>query len=121
VQREKYTTFESCAEKLHAEGYTICSSILDPAAVDLYEIDFTKKVAVVVGNEHRGISEEAVKYSDKLFYIPMYGMIQSLNVSVATAIVLYEALRQRKSAGLYDNSINEKKLDSIIDKFSRKK
>ncbi len=121
VQREKHLTFAGCTESLRSKGFRVYSSILDPRAEDLYSLDFTENVAIVVGNEHRGISEEVVNNSDKLFFIPMYGMIQSLNVSVATAIVLYEALRQRKKAGLYENTISDAKLEAIVKKFSRQR
>jgi len=64
----------------------------------------TKKVAIVVGNEHKGVSLEAAQYADGILQIPMFGMIQSLNVSVATAVILFEAVRQRIASGQYDES-----------------
>jgi tRNA (guanosine-2'-O-)-methyltransferase len=60
-------------------------------------------VAFVFGNEHRGVSDEAAKFSDENFQIPMVGMIQSLNVSVACAVTLFEAARQRLLKGSYGN------------------
>jgi tRNA (guanosine-2'-O-)-methyltransferase len=70
----------------------------------LYDLDLTRKVALVFGNEHRGVSDEAGAKADGTFQIPMLGMIQSLNVSVACAVCLYEALRQRLAAGHLGNS-----------------
>ena len=67
-------------------------------------MDLTRRTAFVFGNEHRGVSEEAARQADECIHIPMYGMIESLNVSVAAAICLYEALRQRLAAGLLDNA-----------------
>jgi tRNA (guanosine-2'-O-)-methyltransferase len=67
--------------------------------VSLYDLDMTKKVALVFGNEHRGVSDEAAAKADGNFQIPMLGMIQSLNVSVACAVSLYEVLRQRLAKG----------------------
>jgi tRNA (guanosine-2'-O-)-methyltransferase len=64
----------------------------------------TVPVALVFGNEMRGVSEEAIKGADGLISLPMLGMIQSLNISVACAISLYEAMRQRRQAGLYERS-----------------
>ena len=71
-------------------------------SVDLYTLDLCKPTALVYGNEHDGVSEEAVAKADGNFLIPQMGMIQSLNVSVACAVSLFEGLRQRKVAGLYD-------------------
>lgn len=70
----------------------------------LYEIDFTKKMALLFGNEHKGLSEEASKYATGNFVIPQVGMVQSLNISVACAVSLYEGYRQRSAAGMYDHS-----------------
>ncbi|HFB68236.1 MAG TPA: tRNA methyltransferase, partial [Calditrichae bacterium] len=59
--------------------------------------------AIIMGNEHRGVSDEALAIADANVYIPQFGMIESLNVSVATAIILYEAVRQRLQANRYPN------------------
>jgi len=84
-------------------------------------MDFTEKAAILVGNEHRGVSKEAVELSDGTIFIPMKGMIQSLNVSVATAIILYEALRQREAAGEYLKSdLSESETLRMIDKWCKK-
>jgi tRNA (guanosine-2'-O-)-methyltransferase len=64
----------------------------------------TKKIAIVVGNEHKGVSSEAARLADSILQVPMFGMIQSLNVSVATAVILFEAVRQRIASGQYDES-----------------
>lgn len=87
----------------------------------LYELDLTKRVALVFGNEHRGLSDEAVRFSDGNFLIPMKGMVQSLNVSVSAAVCLYEALRQREQKGMYEKSKYtkselKKKLNQYINK-----
>ena len=67
----------------------------------VYELNLSQRVALVFGNEHTGVSDEVKNLSDKNFMIPMYGMVQSLNVSVAVAVCLYEALRQRELKGKY--------------------
>lgn len=80
-----------------------------------------KKVAIVMGNEHRGISEEVAQKADKVFYIPMQGMIQSLNVSVATAVILFEAERQRVLKGMYPSKdLKKSEIDKIIDEWCTK-
>jgi len=99
VERRKFKSIQDCYEKLHGEGFTIYATYLGKKSKSLYELDLTKKVALVFGNEHRGVSSEAAKLADENFQIPMVGMIESLNVSVACAVSLYEAFRQRLFAG----------------------
>jgi len=121
VENEKFRSVNECYDSLRKEGFTIYASTISDDAIDLYKIDLTKKIAIVLGNEHRGVSDEAVKLADKKFKIPMCGMVQSLNVSVAAAIVLYEALRQRMKKGFYEKSeLSENTLDELIEKWTRK-
>lgn len=68
----------------------------------MFETNLTDPVALVFGNEKYGLSSEMMKACDGFFYIPQQGMIHSLNISVACAVTLYEAMRQRMNAGLYD-------------------
>ena len=75
-----------------------------------------------MGNEHRGVSDDAANLADKKFLIPMYGMVQSLNVSVAAAVILYEALRQRMGKGMYNKSeYSEAELEEKINQWTNKK
>jgi tRNA (guanosine-2'-O-)-methyltransferase len=99
VERREFRDVQTCYEKLHAEGFVVYATHCGENAVSLYETDLTKKAAIVIGNEHAGVSEEAAQHADVLLHIPMFGMIQSLNVSVATAVILFEAVRQRLAAG----------------------
>ncbi len=116
VEREKYKAAEDCFNKLKGEGYTIYASALQPDAVSLYDLDFTGKSAIVLGNEHRGVSDDILRLADKIFYIPMQGMVQSLNVSVAAAVILYEAMRQRLAAGMYEKlQFSEEEFERLID------
>ncbi len=102
VRRHK--TVDDCYTTLRTEGFKIYATHLGTSAVSLYDVDFTTKVALVFGNEHRGVSEEAATKADGNFIIPMVGMIQSLNISVACAVSLYEAMRQRLARGHYNSS-----------------
>ncbi|MDG1146265.1 MAG: TrmH family RNA methyltransferase, partial [Flavobacteriales bacterium] len=63
---------------------------------NLYDVPFTDPVVIVVGSEENGISEDILELADAKTRIPMYGKTESLNVSVATAVILYEAIRQRQ-------------------------
>lgn len=99
VARSRHASIGECYGALRAEGFTICATHLGRRSVPLFELDLTKKVALVFGNEHRGVSDEAAESADVNFQIPMLGMIESLNVSVACAVTLYEAFRQRLERG----------------------
>jgi tRNA (guanosine-2'-O-)-methyltransferase len=95
---EIFRSTEECMNKLKNEGYKIWATVLDKEAKRLSEVGFeTKKVAIMLGNEHRGLSETAIKMADEKIYIPMRGMVQSLNLSVTAAIMMYEIDRQRKN------------------------
>lgn len=121
VERDKYTDVKECFGTLHAQGFKIYASAITEQSISLYDIDFTQKTAIVLGNEHRGVSKEAAEYADGVFLIPMHGMVQSLNVSVANAVILYEAQRQRLLKGMYNRSeLNESDLNRIIDEWCKK-
>ena len=121
IEKEKFKSVEECYKQLRSEGYKIYASSISEGAQDLYKIDFTEKSAIVMGNEHRGVSKEAEDLADEKFYIPMYGMVQSLNVSVSAAITIYEALRQRTAKSMYDKSeLNDEEIEELINKWSKK-
>lgn len=88
--------------ELRRQGFTIYATHFDPNARDLFSLDLTGPVAIVFGNEQRGVSDEARQKADGGLVIPMMGMVRSLNISVACAVSLYEALRQRRASGGYD-------------------
>ena len=94
-----FTTFkdiDECYAQLHKDGYKIFATVLDKEARSLQSTNFNlQKIAVVLGNEHRGLSENAIKGADEKIYIPMKGMVQSLNISVTAGILMYEVERQR--------------------------
>jgi tRNA (guanosine-2'-O-)-methyltransferase len=87
---------------LHKLGYQIVAAHFSPAAVDYRQWDFTKATALLLGAELFGVSERAAALADQHIFVPMRGLVESLNVSVAAAVILYEAARQREAAGLYD-------------------
>lgn len=121
VKSKKYTDTAECFETLRERGYKVYATALTEGSTDLYDVDLTQKVAIVMGNEHRGVSDEAAKLADELISIPMYGMIQSLNVSVATAVICYEALRQRNMNSMYSKSeLNDEEADKLIDEWCDK-
>lgn len=87
---------------LRAQGMRIYAAHLSDQAVDYRDVDYRGPSAVVFGNEKEGVTPAAAAAADAHVVIPMLGMVQSLNVSVATAVILFEAQRQRRDAGLYD-------------------
>jgi len=95
---------EACFEVLKAKYSRIYATHLGAESHSLYDLDLTESVALVFGNEHAGVSEEALRLCDGNFIIPQVGMVRSLNISVACAVSLYEAFRQKQQAGHYDSS-----------------
>jgi tRNA (guanosine-2'-O-)-methyltransferase len=98
----RHADIASCYAALRAQGLRIYATALAPEARSPYAIDLSQAAAIVLGNEQRGVSEEALALADEAIYIPMQGMVQSFNISVAAAIVLAEAMRQRLAQGCYE-------------------
>jgi len=92
----------ACISALKASHGRVYAAHLCDEAIPLYAMDFTKPIALVFGNEQKGCSEDMIKACDGSIYIPQMGMVKSLNISVACAVILYEAFRQKLAAGHYD-------------------
>lgn len=105
----QFDNAKECFSSLRKGYSTILTTHLSSDAVSLHNIDFTKSIALVFGNEHSGVSDEIRTLADGNFIIPQAGIIQSLNISVACAVTLYEAFRQKTNAGHY----NRQSLDSV--------
>jgi tRNA (guanosine-2'-O-)-methyltransferase len=107
---EKWITFQyhrstrECLKKLRDKGFKIASTYLKAEAIPYTAVDYTQPLAIVFGNESEGISPEALALSDYVIKIPMMGMVQSLNLSVSVGIVLYEAMKQRKAKGFFQDT-----------------
>lgn len=91
----------SAVSHLNEAGLHLVAAHPADDAVDFRDYDFTRPTAIVMGAELHGVSEEALAAARTHVVIPMLGMVHSLNVSVATALLLYEAMRQREAAGMY--------------------
>ncbi len=105
----QYENAAECFAELRKHYSKILTTHLSSDAVGLHEIDMTQPIALVFGNEHSGVSDEIRAMADGNFIIPQVGIIQSLNISVACAVTLYEAFRQKTNAGQY----NQPSLDSV--------
>ncbi len=92
-----------CFAALRKKFDKIFATHLSSNAVGLHQMDFTQNIALVFGNEHSGVSEESLALCDGNFIIPQVGIIKSLNISVACAVTVYEAFRQKQLAGHYQH------------------
>lgn len=101
VDVQRHQSLADCFAQLRADGFVILVTSVGPESRPLFEWDLRMPVAIVLGNEMRGVSAEAKESADGAILVPMAGMVESLNVSVACAVCLYEAFRQRIAAGDY--------------------
>ena len=98
----QFTNTEACFAALRKNFDKIYTTHLSTDAVGLYELNLTESVALVFGNEKTGCSNDIIKLADGNFIIPQVGIIKSLNISVACAVTVYEAFRQKTLAGHYE-------------------
>lgn len=97
-----HPSYADAVADLKEQGFQVVAAHLDPGAVDFRQIDFTRPTCIALGQEGPGVHPELLALCDQTIYIPMVGAVESLNVSVAAAVCLFEAQRQRQEAGLYD-------------------
>ncbi|WP_314521303.1 tRNA (guanosine(18)-2'-O)-methyltransferase TrmH [uncultured Lelliottia sp.] len=102
VTVKTHPTIADAVTQLKSSGMQILATHLSDKAVDFRDIDYTRPTCILMGQEKTGITQEALDLADQDIIIPMIGMVQSLNVSVASALILYEAQRQRQNAGMYE-------------------
>lgn len=100
VKLKNHFSPAEAVNSLKKSGFKMYGTSLNQNSIDYREIDFTDKTCFVFGAEKWGLSDELISSVDKSIFIPMSGMVQSLNVSVAAAILLFEAIRQREELGL---------------------
>jgi tRNA (guanosine-2'-O-)-methyltransferase len=100
----QFTDVTICMQTIKAKYSKIYATYLHADSKSLYDLPLTESICLVFGNEHGGITPDVLPYCDGNFIIPQVGMIQSLNISVACAISLYEAYRQKLLAGHYEGS-----------------
>lgn len=102
VDMRLHPGFGPAFEHLRGHGFQIVAAALDEAAADFRDVDYCAPTCVVLGQEGPGLAPEVLEQVDTRIMIPMAGAVESLNVSVAAAVILFEAQRQRQDAGLYD-------------------
>ncbi|MFN7118009.1 MAG: TrmH family RNA methyltransferase [Saprospiraceae bacterium] len=96
-----YTDAAACFAHVKQRYGRVLSTQLSETATPLYQLDLTQPTAFLFGNERDGLSSEAAAFADGNFVIPQMGMAESLNISVACAVTLYETFRQREVQGFY--------------------
>jgi tRNA (guanosine-2'-O-)-methyltransferase len=102
VAVHQFTNLHECMEAVRSRYHKVYATHLQPSAGNLFEMDFTQPIAIVFGNEQKGCTPEMLAAVDGSIYIPQEGMAVSLNISVACAVTLYEAYRQKRIAGHYN-------------------
>ncbi len=117
----QFTNVDECFTELRKRYKKIYATHLSEDATMLHQLNLTESVALVFGNETFGVSEEITKLVDGTFIIPQVGIIKSLNISVACAVTLYEAFRQKQIAGHYgEPRLGEKQLKSLKEEWGIK-
>lgn len=113
-----YYSTEACIRELKQRGYEVIATVLDEDSESIFKADLSSpNIALMLGNENRGLSAAAVELADRKLMIPMNGMVQSLNLSVATAIFLYELRRQREVIGLDGYLLAKDRREALIKDF----
>ena len=121
VESIRHGTPDGLIAGLRTGGRQILATSCSATARPLADWDFTGPTAVIMGNEHRGVDKELAPHVDGELYIPMYGMIRSFNVSVAAAVILAEASRQRALAGMYARpGYTEEEYAELLDAWLKK-
>ena len=115
VAVDRHATLDSALRPLRARGYQLVAAHLSDSSIDFREVDYTRPTALLLGAERRGLSAAGESAADICVGIPMVGMVGSLNVSVASGIILAEVYRQRQLAGLYDETrISREEYDRLF-------
>jgi len=104
ISVRRHRTVPAAIQHLKERGFTVLAAHPSSEALDYREVDYTRPTAITMGAELTGVSPEGLQLADAHVTIPMVGMAHSLNVSVASSLLLFEAFRQRSAAGMYDQS-----------------
>ena len=102
VNVNKHKDLHEAISELKEQNFTVVAANFSDNAINCRDYDFTQPTAILMGTELQGVSDKAISLCDHEIFVPMVGMVESLNVSVACAVILYEAQRQREAAGMYN-------------------
>lgn len=121
ITRTRHLDAGTMIETLREGGTQILRTGFSETARPVMDFDFTKPTSIILSNEHRGTAPEIAELVPDEIYIPMQGMVQSFNVSVAAAIILYEAFTQRDKAGMYDTpTYDEQELAALKEEWYKR-
>lgn len=110
----------NCFDYLKLNGYKVLATSPDPGSISIHELDVSKKIALVFGNEHAGVSDEVKSKADQLVHIPMMGFTESFNISVAASIFLFDLIRKTHELhGEEDFYISEEEKQVLREKWYR--
>jgi tRNA (guanosine-2'-O-)-methyltransferase len=119
IDQIEHANTDDCISNLRKNYGRVYAAHLDESATSVYDFDLTEPVAIVFGNEQKGCSASLIQQCDGTLYIPQVGMVKSLNISVACAIVMYEAFRQKWAAGHYNNpSLPPDELERLLGEWT---
>ena len=121
ITAHRFTDMQECIAAVRQSYGKIYATHLNADSVSLYDSDLTGSIALCFGNKHAGLSTEILQHCDGNIIIPQMGMVQSLNISVACAVTLFEAARQRIASGQYNPSFDEsnKKQVDLLEKYKQ--
>ncbi|MDH7513409.1 MAG: RNA methyltransferase [Clostridiales bacterium] len=118
VETRVYSSASECLLPLKEKGFKVAVTHLGKEAINYTELDYTQSLAIVFGSEAEGVSPTALELADYIIKIPMLGMVESLNLSVSAAIILYEALKQRWDRGFYEKiRLSDEEFESYLRKW----
>ncbi len=116
-----FPSARACLDALHGQGYEVVATVAEGEGEDMFAADLTApRIALALGNEHRGLSAEAIARADRRLTIPMAGMVRSLNLSVTAAITLYEVTRQRRRAGRESYLLDAEAQEALRERFRQR-
>ncbi len=118
VETRIHSSLSDCLLPLKEKGFKVAVTHLGKEAINYTKLDYTQPLAIVFGSEAEGVSQAALSLSDYVIKIPMLGMVESLNLSVSAAIILYEALKQRWERGFYEKRrLSDEEFDIYLRKW----
>ncbi|MCX8481881.1 MAG: RNA methyltransferase [Sediminibacterium sp.] len=122
ITMHNFNNLQDCVKVLRNNYKKIYATHLSKQANSIYDVDLTDSMAIVFGNEGTGVSEEMISLCDGNLFIPQIGMIQSLNISVACAVILYESFRQKSIKGCYNTlSLSTEKYTELYNNWKKNK
>ncbi len=114
VRLVRHESIDEAVQAVRSRGMKIVVADMNERAVDYQTYDFTQPLAILMGSEEQGVSERARELADDFVHIPMFGLVESLNVSVAFALILAEACRQREAKGMFERAhLSEQEIDRL--------